>query len=177
MAKSIIAVYCNYIDEGINSIPEHIVNRLNIADRLYRRLVASYADESLIKVMLFGSKNATEVCRNAMRIDASMEECSNIADMVSVIMNDLIEEGDDVSIGSNRIYFVLSNWQWVYVEPLLKLKDSSVRFFFEGAVDDRSMKYIDAERRLERVAKAKGKRGLSALIDKTMGTLATDMKG
>ncbi len=176
MDKSIIAVYCNYIDEGINSLPEHIVNRLNIADRLYRRLVASYADDSLIKVMLFGNKNAI-VCKNAMHIDASMEECSNIADMASIIMNDLIEEGDDVSIGSNRIYFVLSNWQWVYVEPLLKLKDSNVKFFFEGAVDDRSMKYIDAERRLEHVVKVKGKRGLSALIDKTMGTLATDMKG
>ncbi len=175
MVKSVIAVYCNYIDKGINSIPEHIVNRLNTADKLYRRLIASYADESLVKVMLFGSRNSIEMCKSAINMDASMEECSNIADMTSIIMDNVINEGEDIS--SKRVYFVLSNWQWVYVEPLLRLKDSSVRFFFEGAVDDRNMKDINAERRLESVVKIKGKRGLSALIDKAMGTLASDMKG
>jgi hypothetical protein len=173
---SIIAVYCNHIDERYNDIPKHIMNRLSLADKLYRRLVASYADESLIKVMLFGSKSAIEMCSKATSMKVSIHECNSIADMASIIMGSL--KGDKHTDGDVvRVYFVLSDWQWVYIEPLLRLKDSNARFFFEGASDERSAQDINAERRLESIVKVKGKRGLNALIDKVMSTLASDMKG
>jgi len=174
-ADSIIAVYCNHIDERCNDIPKHIMNRLSLADKLYRRLVASYADESSIKVMLFGSKNAIEMCSKATSMNVSINECNSIADMASIIMDSI--KGDKYVDDVVRVYFVLSDWQWVYIEPLLRLKDSNARFFFEGASDERSAQDINAERRLESIVKVKGKRGLNALIDKVMSTLASDMKG
>ncbi len=174
-ADSIIAVYCNHIDERCNDIPKHIMNRLSLADKLYRRLVASYADESLIKVMLFGRKSAIEMCSKATSMNVSIHECNSIADMASIIMDSI--KGDKHVDDVVRVYFVLSDWQWVYIEPLLRLKDSNARFFFEGASDERSVQDINAERRLESIVKVQGKGGLNALIDKVMSTLASDMKG
>ncbi len=177
VTDNIIAVYCNHIDEKRHvGIPKHIINRLSVAGELYKRLVESHADESSIKVMLFGSKSAIEMCSNATSMNVSKRECNSIAEMARIIIDSIkgINHDDNDVV---RVYFVLSDWQWVYIEPLLRLKDSSTRFFFEGAVDERNTQDINAERRLESIVNVKGKKGLNSLIDKVMNTLASDMKG
>ncbi|MEM4635797.1 MAG: hypothetical protein QXL44_07940, partial [Candidatus Nitrosocaldus sp.] len=75
---------------------------------------------------------------------------------------------------SKRVYFVLSNWQWQYIEPLLRLKDQQFRFFFEGALDERGVEEIEVDRRMESIVRLNVE---NSIVDRLMGILASDLKG
>lgn len=185
--ENLIAVYCNSMSsiEGVNSyetLPRHVRNRLDTARSLFSRLVRSHADDSLIKVIFFARsrEEAEFYARLSSLPDAGADECRNIAEMVEKVLRlagfhekGKGEKDNDASI-VKRIYFVLSNWQWQYIEPLLRLKDQRFRFFFEGALDDRSIDEIDAERRVESMLRMKAG---SSMIERFMDLLASDLKG
>jgi len=167
----VVAVYCNYLNDG-DAIPSHIMNRLTLAEKVYARLSKSYPSDTHtpIRIILFGSNEALRLCSSIMSINVDTMEADSIDDMYARV-NEMIESK------VCRVYLILSNWQWVYVEPLLRLKDSNVRYFFEGAVDERSIQEIVKEKSKESIVKVKGRRGINALVDKVMNTLITDMKG
>jgi hypothetical protein len=168
--ESIVAVYCNYLNDAI--IPRHIMNRLTLAEKVYARLAKSYPSDTPtpIKIVLFGSNEALRLCSSIMSINVDTVEADSIEDMYARV--DEITE-DKVC----NVYLILSNWQWVYVEPLLRMKDSKVRYFFEGAVDERSMQEIVEEKSKESIVRVKGRGGINALVDRIMNTLISDMKG
>ncbi len=168
--ESIVAVYCNYLND--DAIPSHIMNRLTLAEKVYARLAKSYPSDTPtpIRIILFGSAEVLRLCSSIMNVNVDTVEADSIEDMYARI-NEIIEGK------ACRVYLILSNWQWVYVEPLLRLKDSNVRYFFEGAVDERSIQEIVKEKSKESVVKVKGRGGINALVDKVMNTLITDMKG
>ncbi|MEM4705241.1 MAG: hypothetical protein QW053_01695 [Candidatus Nitrosocaldus sp.] len=184
MMENIIAVYCNS-SKGINSqdIPRHIRNRLDTAINLFSRLARSHADESVIRTIFFArSKDEAELyARLSSLPDARVEDCINIEDMVKKVLamigfyerrnavKDMLNAGT-----SKRVYFVLSNWQWQYIEPLLRLKDQQFRFFFEGALDERGVEEIEADRRMESIVRLNVE---NSIVDRLMGILASDLKG
>ncbi|MEM2062386.1 MAG: hypothetical protein QW572_05385 [Candidatus Nitrosocaldus sp.] len=195
MMESIIAVYCNSSNstttasssyEGIHSpetIPKHVRNRLDTARNLFSRLARSHTDDSIIKAIIFArSKAEAELyARFSSLPDAKVEECINIEHMVEKVLATIgfherrkSDSKDASNPTSRRVYFVLSNWQWKYIEPLLRLKDQQFRFFFEGALDERSAEEIEAEKRMESVVRVKVD---NSIVDKFMGMLTSDLKG
>ncbi|GBC73506.1 hypothetical protein HRbin04_00909 [archaeon HR04] len=188
--ENIIAVYCNSSNttsKDINSqdIPRHVRNRLDTASNLFSRLARSHADDSVVRTIFFArSKDEAELyARLSSLPDARVEECINIEDMVKKVLATVgfYERRKDkagkemLNIStSKRVYFVLSNWQWQYIEPLLRLKDQQFRFFFEGALDERGVEEIEADRRMESVIKLKVE---NSIVDRFMGILASDLKG
>ncbi len=191
MMENIIVIYCNSASsvtsshEGIHpqeTIPKHIRNRLDTAKNLSSRLARSHVDDNMIKTIIFArSKAEAELyARLSSLPDANVEECTNIGDMVEKVLATIgfYERGKGSSNNSNstgrRVYFVLSNWQWQYIEPLLRLKDQRFRFFFEGALDERGVEEIENERRMENVVRVKAE---NSIIDRFMGMLTSDLKG
>ncbi|MCS6768444.1 MAG: hypothetical protein RMJ59_06635 [Candidatus Nitrosocaldus sp.] len=179
--ENVIAVYCRS-SEGVSTdgaIPRHVMNRLDTAKNLLSRLVRSHADDSLIKVILFAGRReeGEHYARLLPHEGVGVEECSNIADMAEKVLTMIgfYSKGrDEGNYAAKRVYFVLSNWQWQYIEPLLRLKDERVRFFFEGALDERSVEEIEAEMRMEGKVRLRVE---NSFVDRLMGMLTSDLKG
>ncbi|MFN4336591.1 MAG: hypothetical protein ACK4FV_03280 [Candidatus Nitrosocaldus sp.] len=189
--ENIIVIYCNSASsvtssyEGIHppeTIPKHIRNRLDTARSLFSRLAKSHVDDSIIKTIIFArSKTEAELYAKLSSLpDAKVEECTNIGDMVEKVLAIIgfyrRRKGNSKDANSTglRVYFVLSNWQWQYIEPLLRLKDQQFRFFFEGALDERGVEEIDKERRMESVVSVRVE---NSIVDRFMSMLTSDLKG
>ena len=163
-----VAIYAkSFSDNSYNAI----INRLDKAKQVYDRLLASYADED-IKVLIFGADNIIKNKADKMFNNPSYYDCKNIADMCNKIFN-IIRDNRFQS----RVYFVLSSWQWHYIEPLLRFKHEHYKFFYEGAFDPRDVKDINHDKAYEKVAKVKVKvNPFANMLDLVGSSISTDMK-
>ncbi len=169
MEYKYIVVYCKIHNESDKS-NDVIRNILTKARELFNRLANSYADDD-IKILLFGK--AEEASEYLPREKLAVYDCKHIQDMCKQIL-DIVKDNEFQS----RIYMVLTNWQWKYIEPLLKLKDENLKFFYEGALDPRSRDEINKEREHEKSAKVKMRRGgLLGFLDTLGSNVSTDLKG
>ncbi|GIU70992.1 MAG: hypothetical protein KatS3mg003_0471 [Candidatus Nitrosocaldaceae archaeon] len=171
MEYKYIAVYCKMHNETQNS-KETIRNIFLKAKELFQRLDSSYADDD-IKILLFGIKDPSIAYEYLPKEHIEAYDCKNIQDMSKKIWN-IIRNNEFQS----RIYIVLANWQWKYIEPLLKLKHDNYKFFYEGALDPRPLDEINKEKEYEKSAKVKIKQGgLLGLLDTIGSNVSTDLKG
>ena len=168
MEYKYIVVYCKIHNES-EKASEVRANILRKARELYDRLASSYADDS-IKILLFGIDIDTQYLP---REKVKHYNCKNIQDMSNQIL-DIVKDNEFQS----RVYMVMTNWQWRYIEPLLKLKNENLKFFYEGALDPRSRDEISKEKEYEKSAKVKIKRrGLLGFLDTLGSNVSTDLKG
>ncbi len=187
--RHLIAAYCRFSNDDrldpstgdFGTFPKKVLNRIEKAREVFTRLSASHADDAFIKVLLFGQQPSAALKVYAASLGMPEDRievdtgCRNIADMARKVWDRISTQA---STDQMRVYFVLSNWQWVYVEPMLKLKDDRFRFFFEGALDERSIDEITAEKRLEKVASVGMKEGrLAGILDKVGGNISDNLKG
>jgi len=185
--RHLIATYCRFHgDDQLNIsgdgypkvFPKHVLNRIKKTKETFVRLSESHADDQFMKVLFFGKQVVSGLKRYAAslglpeeRIELD-ENCRDIAEMVKKILNRI------KTTNPPRVYFVLSSWQWVFIEPLLNLKDERFRFFFEGALDDRTNYEIEHDKKMEKVAKIDLKEsGLASILDKVGGNISSNLKG
>jgi hypothetical protein len=184
--RHVIAVYCRFRDEDkISSrgnisqmFPEHVMNRIKKAKEVYTRIVDSHADSQYTKIVFFGEKSIDPLKQYAQSLGLPEQKvhlvnCKDIATMVKKIWNMVRNEES-----APRIYFVVSNWQWMYLDQLITLKDERFRFYFEGAVDERHPDEIEMDKRMEKVARIELKQGkLSGILDMVGGSVSQNLKG
>jgi len=79
---------------------------------------------------------------------------------------------------SPRVYLIASNWQWIFLDQLISVKDERYRFYFEGAVDERHPDEIEKDKKREKVAKIELKESkLTSILDKVGGSVSENLKG
>ena len=184
--RHIIAVYCRFRDDDkikntgdcLQIFPEHVINRIKKADEVYRRINASHADSEYTRIVFFGQKSIAPLKQYGKNIGLPeekivLDDCKDLTTMVKKIWDNV--RNSDVP---PRVYFVVSNWQWVFLDPLINVKDDRYRFYFEGAVDERHPDEIEKDKKTERVAKIELKEGkLASILDKVGGGLSENLKG
>jgi hypothetical protein len=181
--RHIIAVYCRFNNDMKDlspdyTFPRHVLNRIKKAMETYARLADSHADDEFIKILLYGTKLAELLKKYAASLGLPEERmevdyCNNIEDMVRKLWNRVKNNAEPP-----RVYFVLSGWQWVFIEPLLAIKDERFKFFFEAALDERRIDEIDFDRRMEKVARIEIKESrLTSILDKLGSNVSENMKG
>lgn len=186
--RHLIATYCRFSGDNQSNLsgddyskvfPKHVLNRVEKTKETFVRLSESHADDEFMKVLFFGKqavfglkKYAASLGLPDERIELD-ENCEDIAEMAKKIWNRIKD-----ATNPPRVYFMLSNWQWVFIEPLLNLKDERFRFFFEGALDDRTVDEIERDKKMEKVAKIGLKeRKLASILDKVGGNISSNLKG
>lgn len=186
--RHLIVTYCRFKDDNTLNVsvnnyskvfPRHVLNRINKMKETFVRLSESHADDEFMKVLLFGQQAVSSLKKYTASLGLPEERievdsnCKDIAEMVRRIWDRI-----RTNINPPRVYFVLSNWQWVFIEPLLNLKDENFKFYFEGALDDRTLDEIELDKKLEKVAKIELKESkLGSMLDKVGGTLSSNLKG
>lgn len=185
--RHLVVIYCRFKDDNAPSssaddyskvFPRHVLNRMKKAKEAFSRLAESHADDEFIKVLLFGAATVNDLKKYAVSLGLPEEriethDCRDIADMVKKVWK-RIKVSDDPP----RVYFVLSNWQWMFIEPLLALKDERFRFYMESAVDDRPSDEIELDKGLEKVAKIELRESrLGGILDKVGSSVGENMKG
>ena len=161
------------------AFPKHVLNRIDKAKETFVRLSESHADDEFMKVLLFGQQAAVGLKNYAISLslpDVRLEldaNCKDIADMVKKVWNRI-----RASANPPRVYFILSNWQWVFIEQLLALKDERFKFYFEGSFDGRTTDEIEHDKKLEKAAKIVLKENkIGSILDKVGGSVSSNLKG
>jgi len=183
--RHLIAIYCRFRDddrtEGTDNysrFPEHVINRVDKARDVYSRLTASHPDSEYTRIVFFGQKSIEALKQYGKGIGLPEEkielvDCRDIATMAKKIWSRIKNNNS-----SARVYFVLSNWQWVFLDPLISVKDDLYKFYFEGAVDERHPNEIELDKKKEKVAKIDLKESkLANILDKVGGSLSDKLKG
>jgi len=186
--RHLIVTYCRFKGDNTSNVsaddyskvfPKHVLNRIDKTKVTFVRLSESHADDEFMKVLLFGQQATIGLKNYAVSLGLPEERievdanCKDIAEMVKKLWDRI-----RTNIIPPRVYFVLSNWQWVFVEPLLSLKDEQLKFFFEGATDDRPTDEIEFDKKLERVAKIELKESkIGSILDKVGGNVSSNLKG
>jgi hypothetical protein len=181
-----VAIYCRFHDDDkikdtgnyLQMFPEHVINRIKKAKEVYTRITSSHPDSEYTRIILFGQESIEPLRQYGKSIGLpdekiDLDDCSDIATMVKKLWN---------SVRNNnvppRVYFVASNWQWVFLDPLISIKDDRYRFYFEGAVDERHPDEIEMDKKMEKVAKIDLKESkLGSMLDKVGGSVSENMKG
>jgi hypothetical protein len=170
MEYKYIVVYCKMHIKKDNIALENILLK---AKELFERLRASYADEENIRILIFGLDDIDKAYNYLPKEQIEYFDCKNIYGMCAKIIS-IINDKEF----QRRVYLVLLNWQWRYIEPLLRVKHEQFKFFFEGVFDPRSREDIMNEINYEKVAKIKLKdRSLLSALEGLAGNLSTDLKG
>lgn len=184
--RHIIAVYCRFRDDDkvkntgdyAEMFPGHVINRIKKASEVYSRIVASHADSEYTKIVFFGQDSIETLKEYANSIGLptdkiALDQCKDIATMAKKVWEDVRH----LNVPP-RVYFVVSNWQWIFLNPLIGTKDERYRFYFEGAVDTRHTSEIDKDKKMEKVAKIDLREGrLASILDKIGGNVSENMKG
>ena len=186
--RHLIVTYCRFGGDNVSNVssddfskvfPSHVLNRISKAKETFARLVDSHADDEFMKVLLFGQQAAVGLRNYAVSLGLPEERieldanCKDIAEMVKKVWNRI-----RTNANPPRVYFILSNWQWVFIEPLLALKDERFKFYFEGAFDGRTTDEIEADKKLEKVAKIAIKESkIGSMLDKVGGSVSSNLKG
>ncbi len=184
--RHIVAVYCRFHDDDkinntdnyLQMFPEHVINRIKKANDVYSRITVSHADSEYTRVIFFGQKSVEPLKQYAKSVGLpeekiDLDDCKDIATMAKKIWSKV--RNNDVP---PRVYFVVSNWQWVFLEQLVSVKNDLYRFYFEGAVDERHPDEIEMDKKMEKVAKIELKEGrLANILDKVGGSLSENLKG
>jgi len=186
--RHLIVTYCRFNEDDVSNVsaddyskvfPKYVLNRINKTKETFVRLSESHADDEFMKVLLFGQQAVAGLKRYGASLGLPEERieldgnCKDIADMVKKIWNRIRS-----NTNPPRVYFMLSNWQWIFIEPLLSLKDDRFKFYFEGAFDDRSVEEIERDKKLEKVAKIDLKESkLGSILDKVGGSISSNLKG
>jgi hypothetical protein len=185
--RHLIVTYCRFKGDNTSDVsandyskmfPNHVLNRIKKAKETFVRLSASHADDEFMKVLLFGQQAVVGLKKYAVGLDLpedriELADCKDIAEMTKKIW-------DRIRTSENppRVYFVLSNWQWVFIEPLLSIKDEQFKFYFEGAPDYRASDEIELDKKMEKVAKMDLKESkLGSILDKVGGSISSNLKG
>lgn len=186
--RHLIATYCRFReDDEVNTFltdyskifPKHVLNRIDKAKETYIRLYASHPDKEYIKITFFGhqaieglKKYATSIGLPEEKIELD-SDCKNIAAMAKKIW-----ERVRSSAVTPRVYFVVSNWQWIFLEPLTSIKDDRYKFYLEGALDERHPDEMELDKKSEKVAKIDLKEGrIASILDKVGGSISSNLKG
>jgi len=186
--RHLIVTYCRFNGDKTSNVsaddyskvfPKHVLNRINKTKETFVRLSESHADNEFMKVLLFGQQAIVGLKKYMASLGLPEERieldnnCENIAEMVKKIWNRI-----RTNTIPPRVYFVLSNWQWIFIEPLLSLKDEQFKFYFEGALDDRTSDEIELDKKLEKVAKIDLKESkFGSILDKVGGNISSNLKG
>lgn len=186
--RHLIVTYCRFGGDNVSNassddfskiFPQHVLNRISKAKETFARLVDSHADDEFMKVLLFGQQAAVGLRKYAVSLGLPEEmieldaNCKDIAEMVKKVWNRI-----RTNANPPRVYFILSNWQWVFIEPLLVLKDERFKFYFEGAFDGRTTDEIEVDKKLEKVAKIAIKENkIGSMLDKVGGSVSSNLKG
>ncbi|MEM2855565.1 MAG: hypothetical protein QW416_00470 [Candidatus Nitrosocaldaceae archaeon] len=168
MEYKYIAVYC----KSHKTMSDYTIsNILRKAKEVYSRLVSSYTNN--IKILIFGINDINKAYEYLPREMVEEYDSSNIEEMSNIIWS-IIKKNEFQS----RVYIIAANWQWKYIEQLLKLKDERYKFFFEGALDARTVDELKIEEKYEKYAKVRLKeKGLLGLLDGIGSNISTDLKG
>ena len=102
-----------------------------------------------------------------------LDNCKDISAMAKKIWMTVKD-----SNATPRVYFIASNWQWIYLVPLISVKDTQCQFYFEGAIDERHPDKIEMDKMMERVTKINlNKNRLANVLDKVGTSLSENLKG
>ncbi|MEM3129244.1 MAG: hypothetical protein QW769_09635 [Nitrososphaerales archaeon] len=158
--------------------PEHVINRIKKAHEVYDRINVSHADSEYTRLIFFGQRSIEHLKEYGKSIGLpdnkiDLSDCKDIASMVQKIWNSVKH-----SETPPRVYLVASNWQWIFLDMLINIKNDRFRFYFEGAVDERHPDEIEKDKRMERIAKIEMKENrLASILDKVGGSLSENLKG
>lgn len=184
MGGHLIATYCRFnsdrsdATDDYTKFPPYVLNRIRKTHETFVRLTRSHADDEFIKIAFFGREASTlkayalsiGLPENRIELDT---DCASIENMVRKIWDGMKNDANPP-----RIYFVLSNWQWIFIEPLLKLKSDHFKFYFEGALDERLPQVIEAEKKFEKTAKINLKEAKMDKVFDTVGSgISENLKG
>jgi len=186
--RHLIVTYCRFNGDDVSNVsaddyskvfPKYVLNRINKTKETFVRLSESHADDEFMKVLLFGQQAVAGLKKYGASLGLQEEkieldgDCKDIAEMVKKIWSRI-----RTNMNPPRAYFVLSNWQWVFIEPLLSLKDEQFKFYFEGAPDYRTSDEIEFDKKMEKVAKIDLKESkLGSILDKVGGSISSNLKG
>ncbi|MFQ5941404.1 MAG: hypothetical protein ACE5KA_06885 [Nitrososphaerales archaeon] len=184
--RHIIAVYCRYRDDYkikntgkyLQMFPEHVINRIKKASEVYKRVILSHADSEYTRLVFFGHKSVEPLKQYSRSIGLpaekiDLDDCKDIATMAKKIWS-RVENNNALP----RVYFVVSNWQWIYLDPLTSIKDDRYKFYFEGAIDERHPDEIEMDKEMEKVARIeRSESSLARILDKVGADLSENLKG
>lgn len=184
--RHIVAIYCRFRDDNkikntgnyTQMFPEHVINRIKKASEVYSRIKVSHPDHEHTKIIFFGERSIEPLKQYGKSLGLpeekiSLDDCKDIATMVKKIWNSVKDDSTPP-----RVYLVGSNWQWVFLDQLITLKDDRFRFYFEGAVDERHPDEIEKDKKMEKVAKIDVKESkLANILDMVGGSISKNMKG
>ncbi|GEM_PF-1134090 len=186
--RHLIVTYCRFGGDNVSNVssddylkifPQHVLNRVNKAKETFVRLAESHADDEFMKVLLFGQQAVVGLRNYAASLGLPEERieldanCKDITEMVKKVWNRIRTKPNPP-----RVYFMLSTWQWVFIEQLLALKDERFKFYFEGAFDGRASEEVELDKKLEKVAKIALKTSkIGSMLDKVGGSVSSNLKG
>ena len=184
--RHIIAIYCRFsnddkiknTDNYSQMFPEYVINRINKASEVYSRIISSHPDKEYIKIIFFGQKPIELLKNYGMSIGLpeekiGLDNCKDISAMAKKIWMTVKDNN-----ATPRVYFIASNWQWIYLVPLISVKDTQYQFYFEGAIDERHPDKIEMDKMMERVTKINlNKNRLANVLDKVGTSLSENLKG
>ena len=183
--RHIIAIYCRFTygetensNNDSQTFPEHVKKRLEKASEVFSRITASHPDSEHMRIIFFGEKSLEALKRYGVSIGfpedkIELDSCKDIASMAIKVWNRVRKNATPP-----RVYFVVSNWQWIFLDSLTGVKDNLFKFYLEGAVDERQPEEIESDKMMEKVAKIDLKENkLAKLLDKVGSVLSENLKG
>ncbi|CAN5479693.1 hypothetical protein BH18THE1_BH18THE1_04850 [soil metagenome] len=155
VSGNIIIIYCNFVKlESNEQLPEYVVDRISVCNKIFERVMKSKPDKSDTSIRVVADTKVGNLVKNIL-VSKGIEEsklvidssCDSVAHLFSKVM-------DDVKKRSNPpvIYFI-SSYQQKDIFDVATANYKGYKIQFEGAFDKRPSESIQEDAKREKTDK------------------------
>ena len=155
VSGNIIIIYCNFVKlEPNEQLPEHVVDRISVCNKIFERVMKSKPDKSDTFIRVVADTKVGNLVKNIL-VRKGIEEsklvidnsCDSVAHLFSKVM-------DDVKKRPNPpvIYFI-SSYQQKDIFEVATANYKGYKIQFEGAFDKRPAESIQEDAKREKTDK------------------------
>jgi hypothetical protein len=155
VSGNIIIIYCNFVKlESNEQLPDHVVDRISVCNKIFERVMKSKPDKSDTFIRVVADTNVGNLVKNIL-VNKGIEEsklvidssCDSVAHLFSKVM-------DDVKKRPNPpvIYFI-SSYQQKDIFEVATASYKGYKIQFEGAFDKRPAESIQEDAKREKTDK------------------------
>ena len=152
VSGNIIIIYCNFVKlESNEQLPEHVVDRISVCNKIFERVMKSKPDKSDTFIRVIADTKVGNLVKNIL-VTKDIEEskividssCDSVAHLFSKIMNEMKKRPNPPVI-----YFV-SSYQQKDIFDVATANYKGYKIQFEGAFDKRPSESIQEDYKREK---------------------------
>jgi hypothetical protein len=154
---NLIILYSIHQNPSSSQIPSHVIERINICDRLYQIILRSKPDADKTIILLVADPLSSELLKTELinrGIDEKIIKTDSESRKISNCLNNL-NEFLIKRVNPPYIYFVGSIWMKDVFDSIIKIHFQEYKIQFEGALDHRPVEQVEKEKALETPKKGK----------------------